>query len=70
MSQSYLSGVKESEDMVQSGYSFTEMQNFIEDETLLCGDNWCRWVEGFKDGLEHFRGLKTLNLNTNRGGLL
>ena len=61
MKPTYLDGVKECEEFYQAGYTFTELIDYLERETLLVDYRWSDWVEGFTDGIEHFERLEELN---------
>ena len=58
MKTTYLQGVKQAERMYQSGYTFTELRDFIDLEEEVGGSKWANWSEGFRDGIEHFERLE------------
>ena len=60
MKQTYLDGVKTCEHMYQSGYTFTELEDFIALESSIGGYKWGNWVEGFIDAIGHFERLEEM----------
>ena len=56
----YLEGVKECEQFYQSGKSFEELENFIENEKHIVDYRWRHFIEGFEDAIEHFKRLESI----------
>ena len=60
MKPTYLNGVKEAEHMYNIGYTFTELEAFIEKESRIGGYKWSEWCDGFRDSVTHFERLENI----------
>lgn len=61
MKPTYLEGVIHCEKLYESGSTFTELYTYIELEERIGGYKWVNWVDGFTDGIKHFKELESIN---------